>query len=621
MHQRLKKNSVLRWVPAFTCGLLITAGCNTMPVTHEVPSKSPVIHSDISYVTTPEPVSTKELLPFTEVTVSPGSAPTSAPSPTPTPTPTSTPTPVPTPAGTFGEVRFSEAGYFLTDTTSIELSIFSERKKGYITYTLDGTEPTDTDTVYSEPILLTSTEDTAPNVYSIRAKAWYDDGSSSDTYVHTYFLSKSIDSRYSTIVFSINGNPAELTGGPDGILYGDNYKQRGRESERAVHIETLSPEGTLLFEQHAGVRVFGGSTRKRAVKSLKLYARKEYETGKGSFSTDIFGSTTADGTTPITKYDKLVLRNGGDDFQNAFLRDELVQRLAAASGFQGYEATVPALAYINGEYYGFYWLHESYCDKYFQNRNGKSDGEYVVLEGSDTYKSISGEEIEKNAAKEFNALYKKYSKLDLTKDENYEALCSLMDVESYIDYMSINMYIANADWPQGNYRCFRYYAAEDEEYGDGEADGRWRFLLHDSDIGFGTYQSGDDAGAIRNDILEVIGDSSHKRYSPLLAALLKREDCKQYFIDKMLGYMNVSFSYEAVCTMLDVMCSERDTELSFYFEHLEELKSAGVPDVYGRPSRTNQHIERIRSFAKQRPEYITRYLEEFFRIDLNAGNE
>jgi len=149
-------------------------------------------------------------------------------------------------------------------------------------------------------------------------------------------------------------------------------------------------------------------------------------------------------------------------------------------------------------------------------------------------------------------------------------------------------------------------------------DGRWRFLLHDADIGFGTYQSSSDAGAIRNDIQAVLGDSSDKRYSPLLAALLKREDCKQYFIDKMLEYMNVSFSYEAVCNMLDIMCAERDTELAYYFEHLNTLKEAGVPDVYGRASRTEQHIERIRSFAKQRPGYMKKYLESFFGIDLDT---
>lgn len=613
MHHRLPETKYTRWIPVLACGLLFFAGCNLVSPYSESPTKPPILHSDITHAVMTEAPVQETPVPSPTVTPPPAS--------TPTPAPSATPTPVPTPAGTFGEVRFSEAGYFFTENTFIELSVSSSRKTGYITYTLDGTEPTETDTLYTEPILLVTTEADEPNIYSLRAKVWYDDGSVSDTCVHTYFVGKSVATRYTTVIFSINGDPAELTDGPDGILYGENYTQKGRASERAVHIEAISADGTLLFEQHAGARVFGGSSRKRAVKSLKLFARKEYETGKGSFTTDIFGSTTADGTKLITKYDKLVLRNGGDDFQNAFLRDELVQRLAAAAGYEAYEAVVPALAYINGEYYGFYWLHESYCDKYFQNRNGKSAGEYVILEGSDTYKSVSGDDIEKKAAKEFNALYNKYSKSDLTKDENYDALCALMDVESYIDYMSLNMYIANYDWPQGNYRCFRYYAAEGEEYDEGETDGRWRFLLHDADIGFGTYQGTEDAGAIRNDITEVVGDNGNKRYSPLLTALLKREDCKQYFINKMLEYMNESFSYEAVCNMLDVMCAERDTELAYYFEHLNTLKEAGVPDVYGRVSRTEQHLERIRSFAEQRPVYMTRYLEEFFHIDLNAGNE
>lgn len=455
-HQTTPK-ALLRWIPCFVCGLFILAGCNTTPSSDNPPTKSPA----------------------TQQTEAPILSTTPAPFPTETPvaTPPSTEAPLPTPTGTPGEVCFSEADYFFSENTSIELSVSSNQKTGYITYTLDGTEPTKTDTLYTEPLLLTTNTGNFPNVYSIRAKAWYDDGTFSDTYVHTYFLNENINARYTTTIFSINGDPAELTDGPDGILYGENYKQRGKKSERAVHIEAISSDGTLLFEQHAGVRVFGGQSREHAIKSLKLYARKEYEAGKGTFMTTLFGSTTLDGTEPITKYDKLVLRAGGDDFQSAFLRDELMQRLAADAGFTAYEAVVPALAYINGEYYGFYWLHESYCNKYFQYRNGKSDGEYVVLEGSDTYKSVSGDELEINAAKEYNALYNKYAYSDLTADKTYAELCTKIDINNYLDYMSFNMYAANSDWPAGNYRCFRYYAAEGEDYGIGEADGRWRYCM------------------------------------------------------------------------------------------------------------------------------------------------
>lgn len=548
----------------------------------------------------------------------PSAAPTEAALPAPSDAPTAAALPtvaaVPTPSGTLGELCFSEAGYLFPETVRLELSTISG-KSGYITYTMDGAEPSRTSARYTEPLFLESGSGPFPNVYSVCAKAWYDDGSVSDTYVHTYFVNTEIDSRYTTAIFSINGNPSELTEGPDGILYGTNYEDRGRASERKVHLEALSADGTLLFSQFAGVRVFGGSSRKYAVKSLKLFARKEYEQGKGTFSTSLFGSATADGLAPITRYDKLVLRNGGDDFGLAFLRDELVQRLAIDAGFSAYEAVVPALAYINGSYYGFYWLHESYCDKYFQYRNGRSDGEYIILEGSDSYKSIAGNAAETAAAKEYNALYRQYAYADLTAEETFAALCSKIDVENYMDYMAYNIYIANHDWPHGNYRCFRYYAAEGEAYGTGERDGRFRFLLHDCDDSFAIYTADAEAAARSNDLEEVLSSPSGERYSPLLAALLKREDCKQYFIDKMLEYMNGALSYDNVCKVLDKMCAERDTELAYYYQHLASLKN-----VSATPVTLERHLLRIRSFAKERPAYMLGYLEDFFHVNLTHNN-
>lgn len=595
MNHFKKNKQLFPLLPALSCALFILAGCGTSSLPDKSPTGLPSASLSSTPMTTPPLPSTT--LPDTENT------------PVPTPPIEPTSAPLKTPTGTDGEVSFSEAGYFFSEDTAIALSITTD-KPGFITYTLDGTEPDKDSTLYSAPLSLAANSDAFPNAYSIRAKAWYEDGTASDTYVHTYFVNTNISDRYTTVLFSINGNPAELTDEPDGILYGENYTARGRNSERKVYLEAISADGTLLFEQYTGIRVFGGESRKHAVKSLKLFARKEYEKGKGTFATSLFGSTTVDGSAPITKYDKLVLRNGGDDFQSAFLRDELMQRLAKSAGFSAYEAVVPAVAYINGTYYGFFWLHESYCDKYFQYRNGKSKGEYVILEGSDTYKSITEDEMEAAAAKEYNALYQNYAYADLTVDETFAALCEKIDVENYMDYMAFNMYAANSDWPQGNYRCFRYYAAEGEAYGTGEKDGRWRYLLHDTDVCFGTYHNTEDAGAARNDLEAVLGSPESSSYSPLLSALLKREDCKQYFIDKMLEYMNGALSYETVCKELDTLCAERDTELTYYYEHLNTL--ADSFEIYARPERTETHLERIRNFAKQRPVYMQQYLEDFF---------
>jgi len=572
-----------------------------VPTNTPMPTITPVVETE-----TPVPTATPE----------PTESPTPTLTPTITPAPTNTPTPSPSPTpvrkGTEGEVTFSEAGYFFAEDLLLELEIAQERD-GYITYTMDGSEPEAEGTQYEAPLLLAGTEEASPNVYTIRAKAWYADGSSSETYVHTYFVGEQVESRYSTLVFSISGNPAELTGEPDGILYGENYTKRGRESERKVSIEAITAEGEPLFAQYAGVRVYGGSSRKFAVKSLKLFARKEYQEDKGTFGLSVFESTTVDGRKLIKKYDKLVLRNGGDDFQLAFLRDELAQRLAEKAGFAAYEAVVPAVAYLNGEYYGFYWLHESYCDKYFQKRNGDSDGEYIVLEGSDSHKSLKEDPAEYEAAREYNRTYAKYSKADLTDETIYAQVCDWIDVENYLDYMSFNMYISNYDWPGGNYRCFRYYAAEGEEYGIGEKDGRWRFLMHDADVGFATYYSAEEA-ADNNDITQVLAPDG-KRRSALLAALLKREDCQTYFIDKMLEYRDGALSYESVCETLDAMCAERDGEFPYYLEHLNQLRKAGA-GVWATAGNTKKSLDKIKDFAKIRGDYVTKYLEEFFEMEL-----
>lgn len=618
----MRRREVISTMLAVATGMLLLLAACQAEVSPQQPLKPTIIPPASPTATiavpTPTPVVeiTEEPIQIPIVTMTPVPTATMALTETPMPTATPSPSPSPMPVSTWteGEVSFSESGYFFSETVQIELALATQ-KDGYITYTMDGAEPTEESTRYEEALILESTEEASPKVYSVRAKAWYTDGTNSDTYVHTYFVGQQVEERYTTVVFSINGNPEELTEGPDGILYGENYEKRGRNSERVVSVEAITAEGELLFAQFAGARVFGGTSREHPVKSLKLFARKEYQAGKGTFETTVFGSTTLDGTERIEKYDKLVLRNGGDDFQRGFIRDELAHRLAEKAGFNAYEAVIPTVGYINGEYYGFYWLHESYCDKYFQYRNGKSDGEYIVLEGSDRYKSVSSDEAEAAAAKEYNRQYKKYAAADLTDDAVYAEVCAWIDVENYLDYMAFNMYISNYDWPQGNYRCFRYYAAEGEEYGIGEKDGRWRFLMHDADVGFATYSDSADKGASRNDIKAVFM-SSNDHYSALLTALVKREDCKQYFIDKMLEYRDGVLSYESVCETLDAMCAERDAELAYYFEYLKELnKTTG--GIYAKNSTTERHIEKIKEFAKLRGDYVTKYLEDYFGVELD----
>jgi len=581
--------------------LACIAGCNNLPKTNTIPKED---------LNTPT-VTIAEELPLETPTPVPTSTSTPTPTPTNTPTPTSTPTPTPTPVPSECVVM-SEQDFFYTEDISVGLT-FDTATAGTIYYTMDGSDPTVDAMVYEAPILLKASEDESPYLYHIRAAAVYEDGTMSEVTAHTFFVGEQVNERYSTLVFSITGDPEQLTEEPDGIFYGENVYNRGREFERPVYIEVLQEDGTLVFEQAGGIRVYGGKSRGYSIPSMKLYARKSYSPDKGTFPFSLFETPRVDKPDKIVKkYDKLVLRNGGDDMQCAMIRDELSHMLAAQAGFTDYESVLPAVVYFNGEYYGLLWLHESYCDEYFQRKYGESDGEFVVCEGSEKSKSISvtDDEIEEAAAREYNAMYKKYAYKDLTVEETIAELNELLDIENYLKYYAYVLYGGTYDWPNRNYKCYRYYPADGVSYGEGVKDGRWRFLIHDMDSSFGTHTGPANLRYAENDWADVL-NKKHERYSPLFAALMKRQDCREFFVNYSKELMSTVYAYDNVNELLVKMDHSRYEELhGYYYDYLLALRKAGDHAIWTAPKWYDHYMEQIRTFTKERPSYAETYLNE-----------
>lgn len=499
---------------------------------------------------------------------------------------------------------------FFTEDAVIEID-FPENAKVY--YTTDGSEPNTNAKEYTKPIVLEAAEGSFPGCLLLKAKAYYGDGTKSEVVTHTFFAQTTLAERFETVIFSISGEPKELMYGINGTFYDDNVYERGRDSEREIYIEAMDSDGSLLFEQGAGVRPYGGASRGASIKSMKLFARKEYDPEHGKFKTDVFGTIGENGRV-MDKYDKLVLRNYGNDFQFAFIRDELNQRLVAQMGYTGCEAVVPAVVYLNGEYYGLFYLHENYCDDFFKDKFGDGEGSYEVLEGNERHKSESDDDPENvAAAKEFNQTYKRLAYSDLTNEENYKQLCEFIDVENYLQYYAYNIYINNNDWPQNNYKCYRYYTAEGEKYGKEEQDGRWRFLFHDMDFSMGLYGS-DETVANYNNLRHIL-DEEDDRYSPLFANLMKREDCKQYFLDEINAIMTGPLWSVNVERTLDEMNAERAQEMVYYFEHLESMKETD-DSIWIWYEEYEKRTQNIKKFAKERKDYMLKFLKEELGAEL-----
>lgn len=83
---------------------------------------------------------------------------------------------------------------------------------------------------------------------------------------------------------------------------------------------------------------------------------------------------------------------------------------------------------------------------------------------------------EEDDLKYYTKMYEFCSQTDVTDSENYARVCEMIDIESYIDYYAIMLYIGRSgDWPWLNYGLWRTEKKENSLYGDG----KWRWVIFD----------------------------------------------------------------------------------------------------------------------------------------------
>lgn len=529
-----------------------------------------------------------------------------------------------------GEFALLTESGFYPSKVKVRVSV-PEGAKVY--YTTNCEEPTAESGQPYETAIVLSAPESGETVYVLRFRAFYEDKSSSDILTGTYFVGHDIAGRYTTTVLSIVGEPEGLFGYENGILvpgqkYDEfteanpgvhpgggveaNYTMRGEEAEREVSFEFFSKEGTVLISQQGGIRVNGGRSRLNNHKSLKLYARKEYDGENNKFEYNFFENLTAeaDGTMG-QEYKRLLLKNSGQDYGYGFIRTELVGRLAYQAGFPDVQHATPVCVYINGEYYGSYWLENHFDAQYFENRYGEYVGEFVVIGHVEGHMTVAEDfdETELRASEEYNQLYQKFASMDLTEDVNYEELNRFMDVENYLQYYAIENYVGNDDWPDNNVKTYRYLAGEDGYTRGSVFDGRYRMLLFDVDYGFGLMFYHDTFGTLVN---EMTLDKILSGGAPLFAALMQREDCRKYFVGYTLDLINGAMRWENVAAQVDELHTERVDELTRTLS-VEGLVGGLLLEQDNLNMETvEQNVQRIKDYAVKRPDYVLQDIAESF---------
>lgn len=509
------------------------------------------------------------------------------------------------------EVSFSVPSGFYSENISVELSA-----DGDIWFTTDGSDPGNgVGELYSQPIEINST--TEVRASTIKAAAVSADGTVGSIHTVSYVVGQDVNERFGseTLIFVLSTDPYNLYDYEYGIavpgkIYDDyvaehpgeeipytapgNYFQTGREWERPIYVEVFESDGDKVIDQAAGVRLSGGYSRVPDQKSLRLIARKDYDPDNGKFKYAFFpGEENADGV-PVTEYDRLVLRNGANDREFAGVRDELSQKLAQDYGYPVTQHTTPAAVFLNGEYYGFAWLHENYNEDYLATQFGGNKENYEIV--SNTEDADEGSE---RALADYAKVLEYYDR-DLTDDKVFGEFCDLVDIDNLMQYYCMQIFISNKDWPGNNYKAFRYYPSEGEE-AEGFRDGRWRFMFFDAEFAWSLYGENPRLNTLK-DLLEGTHMSGE---SKAMIALMKREDMRQKYAAIMSDLTAYAFEENHINETLDELCEKSDAEQMYALEH-------GYTSDWANPGTFADSREQIRKFAKARKRVVFGDMRKLF---------
>lgn len=476
-------------------------------------------------------------------------------------------------------VSFSPPGGFHAGPVRVELS--HESPAGEIHLTTDGSDPTASSPVYSGPLTVSRTT-------VVRAKVLGEGVYPRAASTHTYLISRPV----TLPVVSISTDPANFFDDELGIYvpgtsYDPNFPYFGanfwEDWERPVHVELYEPDGSLGFSAGAGAKIFGGWSRGNPQRSLALFARSRY--GASRFAYRIFPEKR------LRSFEAFVLRNSGNDWQVTHFRDALMTSLVDDLGIDR-QAYRPAIVFIDGEYWGILNLREKINEHFIAaNHEGVEADRIDLLENDGV--AIHGD------ADHYRAMIALVSGGDIQDPGVYAQIEGMVDIENFIDYQAAQIYFDNTDWPGNNVKFWRPRAEG----------GRWRWILFDTDFGFGLWNPGNYANDTLAFALEPNGPSwPNPPWSTLmLRRLVTNRRFVEDFVNRFATHLNTIFAPGRVVARIDEMARAIEAEMPAQRARWGSSVSAW-----------RSSVQVLRDFASRRVPYVRSKLAARFALGPQA---
>ncbi len=447
------------------------------------------------------------------------------------------------------------------------LTLATTTENAAIYYTSNGSEPDENSTLYTEPISIDASQ-------VIRAKGFKNGAIASDVVTNTYLINT--NHTFPIVAISVD---SFLFFDPETGLY-PNYTE---DIEIPMNVEFYEPDGTQGFNQVAEVEIHGSTSAILDQKSLAIKA-------KGSL-----GSSTIDYAVfpdeDLTEYRSLILRNSGQDWEYTMFRDAMQSSLVAdledlEVGIEtpnlDDQAYRPAIAYLNGKYWGIYNLRERSDKRYIKNRYDLDDDEIDLLDNLD--------EAKEGDFDAWNNLDNLLRSKSFTTESDLNELATLADLDNYMDYIVHNVFIDNTDWPGNNYLRWR----------ERSPDGKFRWLTKDLDYAFGFAELSTGSFNTGNPFVNSLDRMLNPTFfypnpdwaTILFQKLMENPKWKQDFINRMADQLNVLFSQQRMLDRINEFQAVYQPEIQQHNQKWENVWT------------WNQDIEVLRTFAYNRTEAV-----------------
>lgn len=469
---------------------------------------------------------------------------------------------------------FSVPGRIGTEPLTLSISMPDDAPEGTkIHYTLDGTEPTAASPVWTEPLHIESSTvvralPVCDGFITPRSVTQSYIFFPHDTSLHFVSLVTDPDYFYSPdIGIYVTGNSAE----------GPNYEADWR---RPLNVEFFTAKDTdAVINQLAETKVKGGASRQFTLKSLVLYANKRF--GEKRFNCEFFPEASPG----ISEFKSVELRNAGNDFYRAVMRDAVIQHSMGMNTDLDWQPHQGTVVFLNGQYFGFMNLrprsNEDYVEAYY---DGLEDIDMVenwqgIVQGNmDTFW-------------EFRKFY-------IEKGHTLEEYRELMDVDEFANLFIMDIFYDNKDFPYGNIIQWRPKAEG----------GKWRWIAKDTDFGLGLTSDAD-----YRTLSWITNQHTDSEFywgnNPIATEMFKNmleiDEFREQFIDRFAVYMGDFLRADRVVDIIDREAAQITDEVLRTRRHYSINISEA--DYFN-------EIDAMRAWATHRAPAVYSQLSEYFGL-------